>query len=348
MLHYKFITLKKTDSMNNDPKKLEHDASPLHMGVRLLEGAEANTVDLGPLTELKGTWEGQPFDGWNVIAVPGPRSNGGPGGFILEIIPYKETLTFKPVVQAGNRGIINDFKQSEQQITGLVYGQRITSVCDRGNCAEMGFPAGTEIHVETGILLYIKDCIKIQDKNDTTCVVSPYNIARLATIPHGNSVLALGTSVTGTPPNNDFFGKASTLPTPVDNNESFQFGYSDAYKVPEPLRLFPQFNQQDPNTFLSDMLNKNKEKIKSMTTINMSSKNLTGGILNIPFSATGIKTIDMHATFYIQHIEGSDTPQLQYTQTINLDFPGMNLKAKPIPVIWPHVTVDTLKRVSTE
>jgi len=80
--------------MNNETPKLEHHSHPLRMGIRVLEGAEADSIDLGPLRDLQGTWEGVAFDGWNVIAVPGPRSNGGPGGFILEIIPYKEFLTY--------------------------------------------------------------------------------------------------------------------------------------------------------------------------------------------------------------------------------------------------------------
>jgi len=164
-------------------------------------------------------------------------------------------------------------------------------------------------------------------------------------VPHGNSILLLGTSDNAVPVNNDFFDKASTVPTPVNKGDSFQFGYTDGFKVPEPLRLFPEFNQQDPNTFLSETLTKNNQKITAMTTISMSSNNASGGILNIPFGDNVVKAVDMDATFWIQQIEGSDTLQLQYSQTINLNFPGMSFTAKPIPVIWPHVTVNTLKKV---
>jgi len=287
---------------------------------------------------------GAPFDGWNVISVPAPvRNGGGPGGFVVEVIPYKETLTFRPVVQAGNRGVFTGDNQAEQLITGLVYEQRITSVCNAPKCVEMGFGEGQEIHVETGLLLYIKDCVKT-DKNDTSCAVADLNIARLATIPHGNSVLALGSFDTKVPDDNNFFPEAPTRPVVVNKGDAFQLGYNNVFGPPF---MFPQFATSDPNRFLQNTLNDRLQVIEAMTTIHMSSTNASGGILNIPFNKTDIKTTDMQATFYIQQIKGSKDLQLQYTQTINLVFPGLNneIPAKPIPAIWPHITVNTLTKV---
>jgi hypothetical protein len=77
----------------------------------------------------------------------------------------------------------------------------------------------------------------------------------------------------------------------------------------------------------------------------MSTKNKSGGILNIPYIENNIKATDMEAIFWIQQIAGLDSLQLQYTQTINLVFPGIGITGKPIPVIWPHITVNTLRKV---
>ncbi len=327
----------------NETLDLKGLRNPLNMGVRLLEGHEADTVDLGPLKKLQGTWVGNGFDGWNVISVPGPLASGGPGGFILEVIPYEETLTFTPVVQAGNRGTFDNFKQSEQQITGFVYEQRITSVCNIPRCVEMGFGAGMEIHVETGLLLYIKDCVKDQQSTDTTCGDAVSNIARLATIPHGNSVLAMGSAIMNVPnPGNDFFKPASTLPVPVNKGDRFQLGYNNVYSFP---KLFDQFEQSNPNSFLKQTLLDRKQVITSMDVIEMSSKTPTGGIHNIPFGDTVVKAVDMDATFWIESIQGQEQLQLQYSQTINLQFPGLSDKLKPIQVLWPHVTISTLTKI---
>ena len=325
--------------MNKETARTQNRISPLLMGAKILEGAEADAVDLGPLAQLQGSWAGAAFMGWNVIAVPGPLVDGGPGGFILEVIPYKETLKFTPVVVAGNRGIYTDNQQAEQQITGLMYEQIITSVCDTDVCRKMGFPPETEIHAETGLLLYVKECVLSDGTAD--CGDAEFSIARLATVPHGNSVLALGTANTSTPVDNNFFGVASTMPVPVNSGEQFTLAYTDPYtRVPQ----FEQFNQRDPNTFLQGTLG--DAKITSMTTLNMSTKNQTGGILNIPFIKTDVQTMDMSATFWIQQIEGSDTLQLQYTQTIDLKFPGHGRNGI-IPVIWPHITINTLQKVSS-
>jgi hypothetical protein len=326
--------------MNKENAGTQKRISPLPMGAKILHEKEAETVDLGPLNDLKGTWEGAAFMGWNVIAVPGPLHTGGAGGFILEVIPYRERLKFTPVVIAGNRGVFNNNGQAEQQITGLMYEQIVISVCPSELCGKMGFPDGAEIHAETGLILYIKDCVLTDGK--ASCGDAEFTIARLATVPHGNSVLALGTAHTDTPADNNFFGEANTLPVPVTSGEQFTLAYTDPYtRVPQ----FPQFNQRDPNTFLQKTLDEAFAKITSMTTINMSTKHQTGGILNIPFNQTKVQTMDMSATFWIQHIQGQEMPQLQYTQTINLNFPGNGRKG-PMPVIWPHVTVNTLKKVS--
>jgi hypothetical protein len=307
---------------------MENKLSAFGMGARVLTQSEAQNIDLGPLAKLEGTWKGQPFDGWNVIAVPGAVSA---GGFVLEVIPYEETLTFTPVVVAGNRGPFINGVQEEQHLVGLMYEQTVTSVCDTPQCINMGFGSGNIIHAETGIFLNITD------------FNSGFNIARLSTIPHGNSVLALGNSVEGAPANNNFIDPSPTTPKPVPGGPSLPFGYGEAQYLIN--KQFPNFPQTDPNSFLTETLG--TEKINDMTTLILSTNNKDGGILNIPFIQQNVNATQMDSIFWIESLENPvagepDILQLQYTQTINLVFPATGTTQ---PVIWPHVTINTMRKV---
>lgn len=297
------------------------------MGVKTLNNEEATNVDLGPLAGLQGKWisHAKPANGWNVIAIPGPPST---QGFTLEVIPYRETLNFTPVVIAGNRGPFVNGVQEEQHLVGLMYEQTIHSVCNTDLCKKMGFASGTEIHAERGIFLYINN------------LNSNFNIARLSTIPHGNSVLAMGNSVEGAPANNDFFGTAPIAPKPVPGGRPLPFGYGEIQYFNQ---QFPKvFDQTDPNTFLRKTLG--NDKITAMTTLIMSTDNKDGGILNIPFIKDNVNATNLSSIFWIEKIQeanGASVDQLQYTQTIDLVFPATGTTQ---PVVWPHVTINTLRR----
>lgn len=283
-------------------------------GIRLLNEQEAAQVDFGPLTQLQGTWKGQPMQGWNVIAVPGPKD------FILEVIPYEETLTFSPAAIAGNRGPFTNGVENTQNVAGFLYQQIITSTCDSALCKERGFPSGTEIHAETGLFLYLE--------NDN----EGFNIARLSTIPHGNSLLAMGNGAASATLQN-FIPDNSVNPTPNP-----MFGYDEEQY---PSLQFEQFNQQNPNSFLQKVVG--AQQVTALTTLDLSTKNSTGGILNIPFIQSNINTTFLDATFWIETLADGSL-QLQYSQTINLVFPPTDFPK--VMVNWPHVTVNTLQKVN--
>jgi hypothetical protein len=70
------------------------------------------------------------------------------------------------------------------------------------------------------------------------------------------------------------------------------------------------------------------------TVINIPSP--SGGITNIPFVVQNANATQMDAIFWIEKVEqpdGSTFMQLQYTQTVILNFLGIS---------WPHVSVATL------
>ena len=157
---------------------------------------------------------------------------------------------------------------------------------------------------------------------------------RLATIPHGNALLALGQSFhsVAPPPIVNFIKPNSILPTPNYGAPIFN------------AQQFPGvFDQLNPNSFLIKTLG--TEKIVEMTTLVLDTDPAPGGILNIPF-LDNVTAKSFNCIFWIERIEGDkegrhDYMQLQYTQTINLQFPPTGGTA---PIIWPHVTINTLRR----
>lgn len=302
---------------------MQNDLTSFMAGAKVLTAEQASTVDLGPLQQLLGSWEGS--SGWNVIAVPGPNSGTGPdsGSFILEIIPYKETLSFSPVVVALNRGPFVNGSEENLSIVGLLYEQTIISTCTAQSCTNRGFASGTQIHAETGLLLLLN--------NNVAGVVGEYNIARLSTIPHGNALLALGTSNIVQKPGNQFIPDVSATPFPIPS-----VGYADDYTTPN--SDFPGFTASNPNNMLTKAIA--GKDITSMTVLDLSTTNGTGGILNIPFIQTNINATQMTATFWIEELSDGSL-LLQYTQNIYLKFPPTGSSTI---ITWPHVTVNTLTK----
>jgi hypothetical protein len=302
-------------------------------GARILTAEEAAGVDLGALAQLQGTWKSAPVNpklianGWNVISVPGVT-----GGFVYEVIPYTETLTFTPVVVADNRGPVARGSQVVQHITGLIYEQSIISACPGGaQCVKRGFPAGSQIHAETGFFL------NVSNPN------GGYDIARLGNVPHGNSLLALGHSAVKKNSGGNFIPVASPLPSNLDGSKVNELGFGYMEPITDNQHFPGIFNQGDPNSFLKSTLA--GQTITSLTTLQMSTNNkdATGGILSLPFIQTNITTTSMAATFWIETLKGNPALQLQYTQTINLVFPPTGTA---VPVVWPHITVNTLTKVA--
>jgi len=314
--------------------KLNH---PL-MGARVLSPAESENIDIGPLSKLVGTWTGLVpanlnllASGWNVISVPGGEHN---GPFTFEVIPYTETLTFSPaVIQAGNRGPVINGNQIDQNIYGLMYQQEIISAApDDSFAAKRGFKAGDPIHAETGLILLLGT------------PNGGYNIARLATIPHGNALLALGASSVQDNPGTDFIPVTSSIPTNIDGSAVALLDYIQQIT---PNKQFDFFNDQvNPNAFLTSTLKTvvGTGSITNITTFTMDTRaqHTNAGILNIPFIENNVTATAMNAIFWVEEIEGgSQTELLQYTQNISLVFPPAGLA---LPINWPHITINTLVR----
>ena len=144
-------------------------------------------LNLGPLALLGGRWKG---DGFNVIWRP---DNTGDPNFqvrrFLQLNMTAETLDFDIIpTPIPNRGLAN---QKDITIYGLNYLQKV-----RDNDTDIpNFPnAGEDLHIEPGLFLNVPRSGDVANANNATvedpCV--PASIVRLATIPHGVSVLMRG------------------------------------------------------------------------------------------------------------------------------------------------------------
>jgi hypothetical protein len=136
--------------------------------VRIAPTSQSVLDRLGLLAELAGTWEGT---GFNLIARPDFEDK---ANLYLQLNQTDETLKFDPIGSAiPNRG----FGQGDIELFGLTYLQKIHDA-----------PTGGALHIEPGIWI-------TQGPTTYPPEVAPTNdqiVARMATIPHGNSVLARG------------------------------------------------------------------------------------------------------------------------------------------------------------
>jgi hypothetical protein len=150
------------------------------------------SADLGYLAELAGTWEGF---GFNLIGRP-DKQGGSP--VFLELNQTFETLSFTPISSTiPNRG----FAVDDIELFGLTYLQKITDTV-----------TGGALHIEPGIWIHVPS-------QDNGCIQS---VARMGTIPHGNSLLAQGSAIksdpfNGNPFDPDKFAAVNTAPFPVED-----------------------------------------------------------------------------------------------------------------------------------
>jgi hypothetical protein len=311
---------------------------------RAVTVAEQGDAALGPLKLLPGTWEGS-GTGWNMIALPFDTTIAPPLDYRLLLNQYSETLNFSLVDKAvPNRGL-NDAhdQQTDQHVVTLDYEQVIAqdAVIDEPQSAVAGDP-GAAIHHEPGLFLHMLD--RITDDG--------FDIARLATIPHGDAALALGKSR----PITDFDATRS-IPAvnglPVGVRQDLSLGYLAPYKKFEDAPFmgnvvgvpgFPGFKPSAPHLLLIEAA-KNLS-IKSTMILELDTTNETGGIHNIPFVVKQANAASMKSTFWIHELD-DDTLVLQYLQVVMLDF-FPRRDGQPGRISWPHVSINTLTKVSTE
>jgi hypothetical protein len=302
------------------------NSQALPKGFVRLGGSQEEIADkLGPLAGLAGTWRGN--SGWNLIAVP--SNTGDIKGFKLLIQNYSETITFTPIsAPVPNRGGDNI-----QFVTGLMYDLTVTDNATEGI-----------LHLENGMWLYMADVQVQPDKGQDPFKAGAepehfYTIARQASIPHGDVVIALGDAVvsTGAPEIPPLTGQPQNFGTPPLN------GYLDQYTNTG----FPrdQFFSQDVNRTLRLAIA--GQNIGNVTTIKVDTLNKGGAIVNIPFVQQTVDPSRFVATYWIEDVtlaDGTKFKQLQYSQQADLNFMPKFPPMTEGEIMWPHINVNTLRK----
>lgn len=300
---------------------------------------------LGPFKNLPGIWEGK-GTGWNMIALPFKAEPGSRLNYRLLLNQFDETLNFA-LVDKGvpNRGLDEDEKvNTDQVVATLDYEQSISqiAVTDRPESTVTGLP-GSAIHHEPGLFLNML--------NETD---GGPNIARLATIPHGDAALALGTSFefNGSPRIGQINGLPIGVPQELDLPylEPYRFFHENPFfgTVPQGAPGFPGFDPVEPHKLLE--LANQASPVARTTVIELDTAGEPGGIRNIPFVVKQANAVSMKSTFWVNELEAKDAQgnpklQLQYAQIVMLEFFD-RFDGLPGRIAWPHVSINTLEKKS--
>lgn len=272
-------------------------------------------VDLGPLAPLIGTWQGS--GGWNLIAVPAPPLKGRSlPEFTLLIEQIIDTIIFKPILAlVPNRGgLIGVMK-----IPGLYYEQ---TVYQQTNPKQL-------MHIENGMWLLMPLPQPPMSGTSPPAKWLP-QVARMSTIPHGNSLVAVGEATES--------GGGPVIPInsalPDVGQVSFMAGYIDPYTHGAPIKT------DDVNKVLRDA--NQGVQIRNTRTLAVSTAN-GGGVANIPFIQANADARSFKSTFWLETLQGDLLPRrLQYSQQVDLFF--MSRPDGEGLVKWPHITVSTLMK----
>lgn len=341
---------------------------PLPNQVRALSMNLPPRMNLGPLKHLLGAWNAV-GTGWNMIALPFHGAPASPGGFKYRVLmnQYDEQLLFTFVDDGvKNRGLLRPGTVGfDQVVTAVDYQQKIVQVAadDQPTSAFAG-GTGLAIHHEPGLWLYEHNRRTKEDRIEGGQIKEvQLDIARLASVPHGNSVLALGKSATqrgmpeiprlsGLP-----LGRFEDFSTPA--YDMMDATNPDAYLAPykhyihQPFKGnvvqsgFPGFSPIDMNEILR-WENRN-ETVLQTTTLTVDTACRSGGVTNVPFSVREAEPVSMRSTYWIQKLARKDkhrkhVMRLQYSQVVMLNFFTPREDELPGRASWPHISIATLEK----
>ena len=273
----------------------------------LVAEAALSEPDLGAIARFDGTFKGAGFNSifrpqdFAVTPTQLPNPAHGPDDNILELNLTEETLSFSPALGSiPNRGMV----QGDVFLNGIPYLQTINDVSDPAQ------PVG--IHFEPGVWLSVPA---------TTAPAEGSTLVRMASIPHGTTIEAQGTSFTvkGGPRIDPvditpflIGDPASTVRFPsqdVNDNSTF--------RVPQDLSSFiadgtiTQDILSNPNLILKNRAD--AQNITSTTVIEISTNPADplfgGGTANIAFllgdkaaTSPNANAVQMTAIFWIETV----------------------------------------------
>lgn len=294
----------------------------------------------GYLSLLPGHWAGT---GFNMITRPFFEPGNSQSHF-LELNLTNETIDFALIEGAiPNRGRL----QGDIDMYGLTYLQQISDA----NLSSPGNIVG--LHAEPGVWANVPA---------TTAPAEPATVVRMASIPHGTAIIAQGSAVEqqGLP---DFDEPANPYPNAFNPKTKSIFIIPEAQDITQPSCYRSSGKQMDNIT--QAMLDKPVETVLKSVTAQQNvlstviiavstmpgdptdpSVTCGGGTANTAFLAGAADSFpnalaaQVDSTFWIETIESADGNQflqLQYRQTVFLEFDGL---------FWPHVSVATLLKQS--
>ena len=286
-------------------------------GVQQLSAGAASP--LGPLAGLAGKWTGRGFNViWRPNHTPSTQDR------FLELNVTSEQLEFTPISgPIPNRGLL----QPDISMFGLTYLQQIS---------DANLNAG--LHIEPGLWVVIP---KTTDPN------VPPTVARLASIPHGTTIVAQGTATplarAPTIPNTSIKPFSIGQPTSeIDFPEQTLTNQTSFRSSGAGLTGVTQAMVNNPNGILQAAIA--GQHITATTTLHVTSTDTPvpgGGTANTAFLKGGADgpnavAVSVNATFWLETLQGQSAPtQLQYAQTVLLNFNTLS---------WPHITVATLHK----
>jgi hypothetical protein len=321
----------------------DHKLEEYRRNAREIDVARSGDEELGPLSLLPGTWQNTARlngRGWNMIALPF-KSDEGPFDFRVLVNQYNETLKFSLVdKRVPNRGIFsanpharNDSFNTDQFVLTLDYEQMIAQIAaDDSPHSTLAGEADLAIHHEPGLLLYMR--------NQTTDGI---DIARLATIPHGNAALGVGTSTVlegRGPIIPDISGLPIGVSDDLENNP-----YLRPYKTFRDAPFQGVFDPTIPNELLKALP---QAGVRRTTVLHYDTTLADAGINNIPFIERQADASEMQSTFWIIEMEdGTDGPDvlLAYSQLVFLDFFPRRDGVEGL-IRWPHVSINVMEKVA--
>jgi hypothetical protein len=290
---------------------------PIGDQAELAPRAAANP--LGALAGLLGSWSGQ---GFNVIWRP--NHSAGQDHF-LELNVTGDQIDFAAIPGAiPNRGLL----QPDINMFGLTYLQQVK---------DANLNAG--LHIEPGLWVTIPA---------TTDPKLGPTVARLASIPHGTTIVAQGTATTAAGP--PAIPPAGIRPFAIGQPGQTVDFPEQTMATASPFRTsgaglagITQPMVSDPNNVLTAAIK--GQTITSTTTLRIATNDTPvpgGGTANTAFlQGIGQSNADaalVTATFWLETLQGDTSPsQLQYSQTVFLRFSGLS---------WPHITVGTLRKAA--
>jgi hypothetical protein len=255
----------------------------------------------------------------------------------LLVNQFNEDLEFFLVDEnVPNRGVERKngiLTQTDQLVVTVDYEQDIDQIRaeDFPVSNRAGAP-GLPIHHEPGLWLFKKD--QVEDG---------LTLARLASIPHGDSILALGRSRR--------FDGPPQIPAvnglPIGVNQDLSSRYLAPYKHFHDSLFEGLFDPTVPHKLLEGA---NQDvTVKRTTELEVDTTEATGGIANIQFVTKHANATTMKSTFWIEELEettdtGAPRVRLQYLQVVMLEF-FPRRDGVPGLIQWPHVSINTLEWV---